>query len=356
MPSTKEIKVLYCCSDSNTDEEKRQKLEKHLSSLKQKGVITTWHKGMISAGKDWESEIYTQMDTADIILLLISSDLIYSQDYWNIMVKRAMERHNARQARVIPILLTTVDNWRSAFGFSNLKALPEGSEGEKPVTKWGHHDHAFANIAKGIREVIEEITASPFSLKSYPQVRTGMTAIARTLANVPDVSIFLLPKKSRARRRNRAGVTRSLAPFVIGALGGTIAISQLSHLVGNSSLVPNLTLRSTKNVTSIGWIWIGTVNNNSGNLSVGEPLIEISSGQPAPTDSLGVPSIRAVVTVKNKANLRKDKSQFAEQLGQVNPGEKLVILKVEPLVNHSSNSPRMKVWAEVGRCDHACDN
>jgi hypothetical protein len=44
MSSTKAIQVFYCCSDSNKDEDLRQRLEKHLSPLKRQKGITTWDK------------------------------------------------------------------------------------------------------------------------------------------------------------------------------------------------------------------------------------------------------------------------------------------------------------------------
>lgn len=162
MRSTKVIELFYCCSDAEQDEQMRQQLEDHLSILKRQNVITGWHKGMISPGKDWENEIDTHLKSADIILLLISSDFIASDYYWEVVIKQAMERHKAKQARVIPVLLRPYDNWKAIFG--NIKALPKG---ERPVTKWKPYDEAFKSIAEGIRETVEEIQDSFFLLKIY---------------------------------------------------------------------------------------------------------------------------------------------------------------------------------------------
>jgi hypothetical protein len=349
MPPANPIEILYCCSDSNKDQQLRQELEKHLSILKWEGVITSWHKGLIGAGTEWKSEIDRRLQTADIILLLISSDFIASDHNWNVVVQQAMERHKTRTARVIPILLRpTIDNWKIAFG--NIKALPEG---EKFVTDWKPYDRAFVSIAKGIREVVEELSASPFSLKSYPQLRVGVTAVARTLASVPTVPASLLPKKLKSRRRKQANLTNVRTPVVIG-VGGIIAINYLPHILSMPSLAPNLTSNSIQNIIPIGWIRIGVVNNASGSLSTGEPLIRSSNPQLAPSvDSPFVPSIGEVVTVKKMVNLRKDrpKSYMPKMIASLKPGEKLVIVKVEPLVI----PPRKEVWAQVGRCNRACD-
>jgi hypothetical protein len=48
--------------------------------------------------------------------------------------------------------------------------------------------------------------ASPFSLKCHPQLRVGVTAVARTLASVPTVAASLLPKELKSRRRKRANL------------------------------------------------------------------------------------------------------------------------------------------------------
>jgi hypothetical protein len=214
----------------------RQNLEKHLKILQWQGIITTWHKSMISAGREWESETYNQLMTADIILPLISADFIASGYNWNVVLEMARQRHHAGTARVIPILLRRVDNWRVAFGNLKLKALPEG---EKPVTDWRPYDNAFESIAKGIRDLVEELTASPFSLKSYPQLRVGVTAVARTLASVSTVTASIFPKKLKSRRRKQANLTTVITSAAVIGVGGILTINHLPHILRMPSLAPN---------------------------------------------------------------------------------------------------------------------
>jgi len=136
------------------DETLRDELEKHLSMLKREGVITSWHDRKIGAGKEWEGEIDTHLNTARVILLLISSDFVDSDYCWDVEVKRAMERHAAGEAPVIPIILRPVD-WKSA-PFGKLQALPTDA---KPVTTWINQDEAFLDIARGIRAAVMELRA-----------------------------------------------------------------------------------------------------------------------------------------------------------------------------------------------------
>lgn len=200
MPTTKLVKVFYCCSDSAQDEQMRQKLENHLSILKRQGVIVNWHKGMISPGKEWKSEIYTNLKTADIILVLISSEFTTSDYHWDVLVKQAMEQHRAKTSRVITILLRPVDNyWKVAF--ANVKVLPKGG---KPVTEWRPYDKAFANITTGIREVAEELTDSNWVIKKVLRwLREIVIVVVKAFISVARVTFSYLFSPSRFRRRNR---------------------------------------------------------------------------------------------------------------------------------------------------------
>jgi formylglycine-generating enzyme required for sulfatase activity len=139
-------------SYTHKDEELRDKLATHLSALRREGVIKEWHDRKIGGGKEWAGEIDRNLETAHIILLLISADFINSDYCIDKELKRAMERHESNEARVIPIILRPVD-WQG-MSFRKLQALPKDA---KPVTSWSDSDEAFLNIAKGIRSIVTEI-------------------------------------------------------------------------------------------------------------------------------------------------------------------------------------------------------
>ncbi|HEY4036170.1 MAG TPA: toll/interleukin-1 receptor domain-containing protein [Ktedonobacteraceae bacterium] len=145
-----QITLFY--SYAHNDEALRKELEKHLSLLRNQGLIAPWSDRDINAGTEWANLIDDHLDTAHIILLLISPDFLASNYCYSIEMKRALERHRAGEARVIPILLRPVD-WRDA-PFSMLQALPRNAQ---PVTKWSNRDSAFEDIAKQIRKVVDEL-------------------------------------------------------------------------------------------------------------------------------------------------------------------------------------------------------
>src|SRR5258708_28318430 len=91
-------------SYAHKDEKLREELEKQLSLLKWQGLVTSWHDRRIVAGQEWADEIDAQLNSARIILLLVSPDFIASDYCYGVEVKRAMERHEAGEALVIPII------------------------------------------------------------------------------------------------------------------------------------------------------------------------------------------------------------------------------------------------------------
>jgi TIR domain len=92
------------------------------------------------------------LERADIILLLISSDFIASNYCYEKEMKRALERHNAKEARVIPVIVRDCD-W-DIEPLRKLQALPKAG---KAVKLWPDKDTAWKNVAEGISRVIGEM-------------------------------------------------------------------------------------------------------------------------------------------------------------------------------------------------------
>src|SRR5712692_6155122 len=141
------------CSFALEDEPLLLKLETHLSLLKRQEYIIIWHKRQIVAGTDWTHEIDVHLNSASVILLLISADFLASDYCYGVEMERALQRHQANEARVIPILLRPVD-WHDA-PFAHLQPLPTNGTS---VTSWSNPDEAFADVAAGIRRAIEDVS------------------------------------------------------------------------------------------------------------------------------------------------------------------------------------------------------
>jgi len=158
------VKIFFCYA--HEDEPLLNKLKSHLSPLQRQGLIDVWHDRDISASSEWEQEIKEQLNTAQIILLLISPDFMNSDYCYGTELKQAIDRHERKEARVIPIILRPV-YWQGVLG--KLQALPKDA---LPATDpdWHNLDRAFFDAVEGIRKVVEEINKRP-SQKSSEKVK-----------------------------------------------------------------------------------------------------------------------------------------------------------------------------------------
>ena len=158
-------------SYSHKDEPLRDELDTHLALLRRRGVLQTWHDRQIAAGNEWRTAIDKHLGRADIVLLLVSPDFIASDYCYGIEMTRAIERHKAGLARVVPVIARSVD--LEGAPFAEMQALPKDA---KPVTSWPNRDEAWTDVAKGIRKVAEALTAAKAAFE--PPVAAAPTAPA----------------------------------------------------------------------------------------------------------------------------------------------------------------------------------
>src|SRR5690348_9213034 len=100
--------IILFYSYAPQDEALLTHLENHLKSLEYTGRITGWHRRKVFAGQELATTVDQYLNTAQIILLLISSDFLAAPYCYSNEMKRALERHQRNEARVIPILLRPV--------------------------------------------------------------------------------------------------------------------------------------------------------------------------------------------------------------------------------------------------------
>ena len=136
-------------SYSHLDEKYRRALDEHLSILEKEGLVTYWSDQKLEPGSSWRGTIHSELESADVVLLLVSASFLTSDYCRDIEAKRALVRHSLGVCTVVPIILRPA-SWQSSE-LSHLQALPAKG---KPVTKWKNRDEALQNITDGIREVI----------------------------------------------------------------------------------------------------------------------------------------------------------------------------------------------------------
>jgi len=187
-------------SYSHDDEVYRDQLEKHLAMLRHQGLIESWHDRRIAAGSNIGNTIDDQLDSADIILLLVSASFLSSDYCYSIEMRRAMERHAQGDVTVVPVIVRPCD-WHSA-PFGTLLAVPRDG---KAITQWPNYDEAYADVAQRIRELVQ--------LKSG--MRHDESPRATPASSVP--LAVSLPRSSNLRLRKEFN-DRDRQAFVLDAL------------------------------------------------------------------------------------------------------------------------------------------
>jgi hypothetical protein len=207
------IEVFF--SYSHKDEELRDEMAKHLSILKREGVITEWYDRDIEVGDEWAKKIDEHLNSAQLILLLISSDFLASDYCYDIEMKRAMERHAAGEALVMPIILRPVV-WQSA-PFGKVQAYPKNA---KPVTTWANRDEAFLDVAQSIRKAVKKMTTM--------QAQPSSAAVSATVIEQESIGLTTRQRRRLEQERDELQEQYDLLSEEIQHLRKSLRIDDLS--------------------------------------------------------------------------------------------------------------------------------
>lgn len=182
-------------SYSHTDEALRDRLEKHLAMLKREGVIEAWHDRRLVPGTPLDAGISAQVERADLFLCLVSADFLASNYCYDVEMTRALERHAAGQAHVMPVILRDCDWKHSPLG--ELLATPKDG---RPVVKFPHEDEAFLEVVGAIRSYLKSRAPAASSHQPAPlwSSRTGGIA---DVTNAPPQASVIGPRSSNLRLR-----------------------------------------------------------------------------------------------------------------------------------------------------------
>lgn len=133
-------------SYSHKDAGALDRLHTHLAMLRREGAIEAWFDRVILAGGELDAEITAQLESCELFLLLVSPDFLASDYCVEREMERALERHAAGDARVVPIIIEPCD-W-TASPLRQLKALPRDA---KPVSEWTNENNAYLDVVNEIR-------------------------------------------------------------------------------------------------------------------------------------------------------------------------------------------------------------
>jgi TIR domain len=129
-----------------------EEISAHLSILQRKGLIQLWHEGRISAGEAWADANWSEIQSSDIFILLVSADFLASGFVWDCELPLILKRQQEGKATVIPIIIRPC-LWLGS-PLAKFQALP--SDG-KPLALSQNPDKAWLAIAKQVENVARRL-------------------------------------------------------------------------------------------------------------------------------------------------------------------------------------------------------
>ena len=136
-------------SFAEEDESLKKELMTHLASLRRSEQIHIRNSVDVPLGETMDEARRAAVEEAEIILLLISSHFINSEDLWRDEMELAMRRRENKEAIVIPVYVRPAQV--EGMPFDRIAGLPRN---RKPVTSWSNRDEAWLHIVQGIRTVL----------------------------------------------------------------------------------------------------------------------------------------------------------------------------------------------------------
>ncbi|MFK7932772.1 MAG: TIR domain-containing protein [Saprospiraceae bacterium] len=127
-----------------------KKFRKHLSLLEDRGIVEIWSKDEVLPGTNVEEAIKKQLNKADMVLFLISIELLTDPDIRKLELKIALQRVKKKQTKILPILYR-----RCAWTLTDLgKFQPFPSNG-RFVDMWQNEDNAWTTVVEQIYESLQ---------------------------------------------------------------------------------------------------------------------------------------------------------------------------------------------------------
>lgn len=138
-------------SYSHEDNACRLELEKYLAPLKTGSYISLWSDNIILPGAKWNDEIVDNLRSSDIIIFLLSSNLLASDFVMNYELPIALELQKEKNISIIPILVSEC-LWEIT-PFKDFQFLPYHDKSIHHNYWTGRQDEAYAGVARGIHKL-----------------------------------------------------------------------------------------------------------------------------------------------------------------------------------------------------------
>ena len=189
---------------ARVDKDMVGRLLTHLTGLKYANRLETWFDGEIPVGAPWEEQISQELNRSDMVILCVSADFLASEYVQTVEMPRAMERNQAGQCKILPVILKPCA-WKR-HSFAHLQVTPGGG---KPVTKYTDQEEAWTEVIQTIDKSIELAPSHSNSPPLAESAPVSEGAPAKRFYQTPsdrDIDKFILDTISRIRQYFQASI------------------------------------------------------------------------------------------------------------------------------------------------------
>ena len=177
----------YC----HIDIEHRKSMEKSLSHLKQKQLLSEWHDDKILPGRSISAATQSHQENSHIVAFLVSQSFIASDE----CMKEWMRAKNAALDKPslfrIPIILEECA-WLDLLEGDDIKALPQDGN---PVSRFSDPSSAWQQVYEGIKSVVAELRQTFEPRPQYMNRIQQTEFISDSTISLSD--IFVFPRLSK---------------------------------------------------------------------------------------------------------------------------------------------------------------
>ena len=145
-----QLPVKAFVSYAHEDLEYLKALRSALAPLIRLQKLELWDDRDINAGDEWEKVLFQQLEEADIVLCLVSSDFVASDFCYQKEFSSALEAHRRGEKSIVPIMLRKTD-WKD-LPLSGIQGTP----GEWITYATTNQDEAWTKVSESLRPVLEQ--------------------------------------------------------------------------------------------------------------------------------------------------------------------------------------------------------
>jgi hypothetical protein len=174
-------KVNIFISYSHVDVGYKDQLQRFMSPLLRHGKLSYWGDEKIMLGSEWDPEIRKAFEESHIILMLISSDFLYSKYIMENEVQWAKKKHQRNEAIIFPIYVRTCYLGEN----EDITRFQGAPSPDNPISSYEDKDAAYTLVVSRIAERLKDL---PNFNKAQYQQQVLQHKVARIVESVDELN------------------------------------------------------------------------------------------------------------------------------------------------------------------------